>query len=163
MGYHIRVRLNARRSQRQRAQLDARLAGLRPLGALEPPRRGWLKAVRESLGMSAAQLGKRLGISAPNVLKLEANEIRRALTLGSLERAAEAMGCRLVYALVPEESLEAQVDAQAQRVARERLARSEHSMLLEDQAVPPELQELQLRELANELKAKLGPALWGEP
>jgi len=113
--------------------------------------------------MSAAQLGKRLGMGAANVLKLEANEVRRSLTLASLERAAEAMGCRLVYALIPEKSLEARVEEQAARVARAKLERTEHSMLLEDQSVPGNLQELQTVELAKEIKEKLGPELWGDP
>jgi predicted DNA-binding mobile mystery protein A len=85
------------------------------------------------------------------------------LTLASLERAAKALGCRVVYALIPDDSLEAQVDRQAQLVARERLKRSEHSMLLEDQTVPSNLEEVQVAELAKEIKDKLGPDLWGTP
>lgn len=113
--------------------------------------------------MSAQQLGERLGISAPPVLKMEANEVRGAVTLASLERAANAMGCRLVYALVPNEPLETQVDKRAELVARERLKRSEHSMLLENQEVPGALHELQVAELAKKLKEKLGADLWGTP
>ena len=159
------MRSDPKRLHRQRSQLDAKLSGLRLLAedARQVPRRGWLKAVRESLGMSAAQLGARLAISAPSVLKFEANEVSRALTLASLERAARAMGCQLVYALVPDEPLEIQLDKQAERAARRKLERSEHSMLLEDQSVPSPLRELEVADLARTIKERLGPELWEVP
>lgn len=149
---------------RQRAQLDVRLGNLHPLVPLAaPPRSGWLKAVRESLGMTAEQLGQRLGgISKQSVLKLEAGEQRRTATLGSLERAAKALGCQLVYAIVPEESLEKQLDRRTRQVARNSLLRTGHSMRLEGQEPPAELHEQQVDELAKDLKEELRH-VWDEP
>jgi|ERR1022692_2718879 predicted DNA-binding mobile mystery protein A len=152
-----------KRLHRQRAQLDARLAKLRPaLGQAIIPHGGWLKAVRESLGMSAEQLGHRLGISKQTVLQQEGNEARKALTLASLDRAARALGCRVAYAIVPERSLEAAVDERARLVAERRLERVAHSMRLEEQTPPSNLHRLQVAELAAELKSKLSH-LWDEP
>ena len=148
---------------RQRAQLDARFAKLRPLlEQATPPRRGWIKAIREALGMSAQQLGARLGVSQPAVANLERNEARRAATLVHLDRAARALGCRLVYAIVPDDTLEAQIDDRALGVARRKLKRVRHSMALESQAPSATLHDLQIVELAAELKRRLTSDLWNE-
>lgn len=113
--------------------------------------------------MSAEQLGKRLGISKQAVGSLERNEVRKTVSLDSLEKAARGLGCRVAYAIVPEPSLEALLDQRAQAVARRKLARVAHSMALEAQGPSAELDQLQLDELANELKEKLGRELWDEP
>jgi predicted DNA-binding mobile mystery protein A len=113
--------------------------------------------------MPAEQLGSLMGISKQAVLKLEANEIRKKITLESLERAARALGCDVSYAIVPESSLEALLDQRAKLVARRKLARVGHSMALEAQGPPAALNELQVDELANDLKRKLGRELWDEP
>jgi predicted DNA-binding mobile mystery protein A len=155
------MRLSPTRLHRQRAHLDTKLDNVRPaLAQLATPRGGWMRAIRESLGMSAQQLGKRLGISKQGVANLERNEVRKTLSLESLERAARALGCRVVYALVPDEPLESQLDTQAIIVARKKLQRVRHSMALEDQRPPDELHELQVKELAKKLKEHLSSDLW---
>jgi predicted DNA-binding mobile mystery protein A len=67
-----------------------------------PPRGGWVRAIREALGMTQAQLGARAGISRQSVQDFERAEADRRITLDSLDRLARAMGCRVAYALVPE-------------------------------------------------------------
>jgi predicted DNA-binding mobile mystery protein A len=151
------VKLLPDRLHRQRAQLDHRLAKLKPLIDLAArPRTGWLRAIRESLGMTAQQLGHRLGgISRQSVLKLETSESRQTITLGSLERAAAALGCRLVYAIVPDDSLEAQLDRRVGEISRRGLERTSHSMRLEGQEPPAELVALQIEDRAKRLKEEL--------
>jgi predicted DNA-binding mobile mystery protein A len=158
------MRQDPRRLKIQQLQLDARMSRIQPeISALATPGGGWIKATRESLGMSATQLGRLMGISKQAVANLEKSEVRGALSLGSLERAARALGCRVSYAIVPETSLGAIVDQRAKLVARRKLARVGHSMALEAQGSPRDLEELQVTELANELKTKLGRELWDEP
>lgn len=128
-----------------------------------PPRGGWIKATRESLGMTAAQLGKVMGISKQGVATLEKNEVRGTLALGSLERAARALSCKVSYAIVPETSLESIVSERAKLVARRKLARVGHSMALEAQGPPAALDELQVAELADDLMRTLKRELWDEP
>ena len=99
------------------------------------PARGWIRAIRNAFGMTAEQLGERMGVSQPTVQGLETSEADDAIQLKSLRRAAEALGCELVYALVPKASLEATYNAAAQALARHELVRIDHSMALEDQAV----------------------------
>ena len=94
-------------------QLDA---ALRAVQTAPLPTGGWIRAIREALGMSRNQLAKRLGIARLN--NLEGNEVSGGVTLARLQRAANALGCRLVYALVPKSSLEETVKLQAFRQAK---------------------------------------------
>ena len=115
-------------------QLDATLERLSCLHAVQRPVKGWLRAVREALGMSGKQFAKRLGVSAPRVTALEKNEMLGTVTLNTMRQAADALDCKFVYALVPrEKSLSATVRNRAEILAPKRLARVTHSMLLEDQ------------------------------
>lgn len=115
--------------------LDQRFKALRPLVEASRPPKGWVRAVRDALGMTGTQFAKRLGVAQPRVLELEKGEVSGSLTLKSLERAAEALGCRVVYALVPEKTLAETVERQAVRVADRQLAQVEQTMSLENQSV----------------------------
>lgn len=113
--------------------LDQHIQGIQVCDA---PSKGWIKAIRNAIGMTAAQLGVRLGISQQSVVSLEENEARDSITLSSLRRAAEGMDCRLVYALVPNKgSLENTIKNQARIRAMELLQAVDHSMKLEMQGV----------------------------
>ncbi|MGD0864658.1 MAG: mobile mystery protein A [Rhizomicrobium sp.] len=116
-------------------QLDRRLAAIRPLVANARPPKGWVRAIRDGLGMTTLQLARRIGVSQSRIPELEQAEAGGHITLKSLERAAEAMGCRVIYALVPERPLADILRAQAERIADRQLAAVAHSMQLEDQAV----------------------------
>lgn len=105
-----------------RQQLDMRLNSLQssqPL--LSPPAAGWIRALRDALGMTAAQLGKRLGVSQQRALAIENGEASGSITLASLVRAANALDCRLIYAVVPRSTLESLVEERAVMLARKRL------------------------------------------
>jgi predicted DNA-binding mobile mystery protein A len=121
-----------------RKHLESRLAPLRALGGLTRPHRGWVRAMRDALGMTAAQLAARLGVSQPRITVLEKAEAEGAVTLATLRHAAEGLGCTLVYALVPKEPLEAILTARAQSLAEHQLARTHHTMELENQALEPD-------------------------
>ena len=157
------MRLAPSRIRRQRALLDARLKKLRSLAADSSlPRNGWVRAIREALGMSAAQLGARLGVTKQAVREIENGEVDRRISLKTLDRSAQALGCRVVYLLIPEDTLEGRVDARARAVATKQLARVRHSMALESQEPARQLHELQIKELAEELKAKRSHELWDD-
>ena len=130
--------------------------------AFARPPRGWVKAIREALGMTTAQLAKRLGISQPSVVGLEKAEAAKVITLETLERAARALDCTLVYALVPRKPLETILRERAREKARERLRTISHSMSLEDQHVHEEDEHEQLERLAQKLLEGPGSALWDE-
>ena len=88
----------------------------------DPPLGGWVKAMRDALGMSSYQLARRMGFSQTRVRQFEAEEIAGSIRLSALHRAAEAMNCRLVYGLVPKQPLEEIVLRQAYLKAATQLA-----------------------------------------
>jgi predicted DNA-binding mobile mystery protein A len=142
--------------------LDSRFTALRPLADSPRPPKGWLRAIRDALGMTSAQLAHRIGIAQPSVVELEQSEARGAITLKTLERTAEALGCRLVYALVPLQPLSEIVQSRASEVADRKLASVAQTMRLEDQAVHDAQNQRELkRQLVEELLRR--PArLWDE-
>lgn len=119
---------------RDRRTLDNRLKRLPKKEDFTAPKLGWIKSIREALGMSAADLGARMGIARQSVLTLEDSETDGKAGLNSLKRAAEAMDCSLVYALIPNSSLENILRKQIEKVVDERMKKVSHSMKLEDQA-----------------------------
>jgi predicted DNA-binding mobile mystery protein A len=154
------MKLAKSRLNTQRRHLESKLAhwqAVRPLG--RPPS-GWVKAIRESLGMTARQLGQYLGMSSPAVTKLEARERDRSITLRDLDRAAQVLGCRLVYALVPEDTLEQTLERQSRKAALRLTRKAEHHMKLEAQGVEPAETHAQMRVLAQMLRERLDSRLW---
>jgi len=85
--------------------------------------------------MTTAQLAVRMRVKQPSVVGLERSEAKGSIELATLRRAAAALDCTLIYALVPNKSLETTVRERAREFARQRLEPVEHSMLLEDQKV----------------------------
>lgn len=92
-----------------------------------------MKAIRTALGMSQIALADKLGVSGAAVAKLERAETGGGITLTKLAEVASALDCTVVYALVPNSSLEDTVQRQARRVASERLGYVDSTMVLEDQ------------------------------
>lgn len=143
-----------------RRQLDKRLNLLRDSNAITRPPRGWIKAIREALGMTTAQLASRIGVSQPRVVAIEKAEKNSSITLDSLERAARALDCRVVYALIPRKPLNDLVEDRARTVAEKRLQSTRHSMALEGQSVDRSDEEEQLNRLSERLIEKAGSELW---
>ena len=121
--------------QRARQRLDERLVALKPENRLTPPPKGWIRAIRDALGMTGPQFAARLSIKPQSVADIEKSEATGSIQLETLRRAAEALDCTLVYALVPKTSLEGAVQSRARRIAMKDLARVAHTMKLEDQGV----------------------------
>jgi len=145
----------ARLATQSRKYLDRRFKELGAAARYEIPTRGWTKAIRESLGMTTEQLAKRLGVKQPSVIAIEQSEAKGTIELATLRRVAEALDCRLIYALVPNDPLETMVRDRARRFARQRRAPIEHSMLLEDQAVTGNGVEERLDEVIRETNPRL--------
>src|ERR1700685_2286784 len=145
----------ARLATQSRSQLDERFRELGPANRYTAPVRGWIQALREALGMSTAQLAKRLGIKQPSVAALEQSEAKGTIELATLRRVAEALDCTLVYALVPNKPLETTIRARAHAFAQKRRGPVEHTMMLEDQKVPEKNVEARLDEIVRETNPRL--------
>lgn len=118
---------------RARQRLDARLLKIKPEDQFRPPPKGWVRAIREALGMSGVQFSARLGVRPQSVEALEKSEATGTIQLKTLRRAAEALNCTLVYALVPKTSLSETVRERARKIALRDLGRVSHTMRLEAQ------------------------------
>jgi predicted DNA-binding mobile mystery protein A len=107
------------------------------LGTDSPrPQKGWIRAIREATGVTVRELAKRLDKAPSVAAHFEKSEAEYRITLGSLRRAADALGCELVYALVPKNgNVQELSEAGARAEASENVRAVEHSMALEDQAV----------------------------
>jgi len=121
-----------------RKGLDQRVAALKSTAAhAQRPARGWLRAVREAIGLKQETVARTIGVTRPSYRDLESSEARGSISLSSLTRAAEAMDCELVYFLVPRDAVAKTFGELALRhdSAMKHLHASEHSMALEGQAV----------------------------
>ena len=100
------------------------------------PQMGWIRAIRQATGVTTRELARRLGQARSRTSALEKAEAEYRITLGSLREAAEALGCQLVYALVPKSGgVQELAEQQTRAKAAENVRAVEHSMALEDQAV----------------------------
>jgi predicted DNA-binding mobile mystery protein A len=121
---------------------DLRLRQLtRSLSAFEAarqearPQRGWLRAIREGLGLSLEEVGKRLGQSRRRIQEFEKAEAKDRITLDSLRRVASALDCELLYTIVPKSGTITELaERRARAQATEDVLDVEHTMALENQA-----------------------------
>ncbi len=150
-----------------REQLDKKLIFLRDFAAAGMPAQGWIKAIREALGLSASQLGKRAGIDQSRISRLESAEKSGDLKLSSLQKIAKALGMKFVYGFVPEgtegteDTLEAMVREQAKKIALRRIETLEGTMRLEKQALSDEEQKRALNDMVEKILVDPPKDFWG--
>jgi predicted DNA-binding mobile mystery protein A len=143
-------------------QIDRKLGKLRSLSSTPAPRRGWINEIRRALGMSLRQLGRRMDVSQAAVSQFERGEVEGTITLATIRKVGEALGCEFTCALIPKGSLEDLIRARARKVAEETLERAAHSMDLERQGVPPAETRKQLDELTEQLFRDRPRTLWDD-
>jgi len=144
-----------------RQQLDAKLNQLKGL-SLSKSEAGWIKLIREALGMSTKQLGKRVGIDQSRITRLENAETEGDLKLSSLKRIAEGLDMQFVYAFVPKTSLEDMVQTQAKKIAKKRMNKVTHTMRLEDQELSKEDKEKAMEDLVQKILIDEPKDFWGQ-
>lgn len=143
-----------------RKALDNKIAFLPSLEKMQRPHKGWIKAVREALGMSSKQLAARLKVSPPRITVLEKSEVDETVTLASLRRAAEALDCAFVYSFVPKGSFDEVVRARARRVAAIIIRKVDHSMRLEAQNLDKETLSEEIENLAAQILREQQKIIW---
>ena len=141
-------------------QLEHTLAQVAP-DALPPiPRSGWLRTMREALGMNSRQLASRVGIRVSTLLGAEKNEVAGTISMNQLKRVAAAMDCELLYFLIPREPLRSQIERRAEELANAGVASVAHSMAAQAQDAGDEFWEAQIAELKVELLRGRRSRLW---
>lgn len=145
----------------QREQLDRQFRALRTAKLARPPR-GWIKAIRDALGMNGRQLADRMGIVRSHLSQLEKAEVCETATISSLRRAAEALGCDLVYGFVPRDGATfAQLVYQQAQAAAERIVEEvATSMALEAQSVDRVFRKREVNRIATELVTSMPRDFW---
>jgi predicted DNA-binding mobile mystery protein A len=142
-------------------QVDEALATVRSSASLPlVPPSGWIRTIREALGMTTRQLAKRVGIGLSTLIATEKNEAAGTISLNQLRRVAAALDCELRYVLVPRESLRARIERRAEEAARARVAGVAHSMTLEAQDAGKEFADAQVETLKAELLRDRRSRLW---
>lgn len=126
----------------------------------QPPSEGWLVSLRKALGMSGTQVAKRLGVTRSAIYQAERNEREGAISISQMEKLAEAMGGRFVYAIIPEGSVQDVIRAQAYRKAEARIRRAGAHMALESQSLSREQTKRKIDELAEQLMRDMPSDFW---
>lgn len=141
-------------------QLDIKLNPVESMRYLSRPKLGWLAVIRKSLGMSRAQLAAQLRITRNSIQKIEQSEAANTISLNTLQKAANGLGCDVYYVLLPKDkSFLDFVTKQAKRIARKVVLNSAKHMALEDQAALDKIEE-QVELLADELLHSKLKELW---
>ncbi len=144
-----------------REQLDGKLEKLKSLSSLNMEK-GWIKVIREALGMSAKQLGKKVGIDQSRISRLENAEIENDLKLSSLKKIAEGLNMKFVYGFVPETSLEDMVREQAKKIAMKRMAKVNLTMRLEEQELSDDQKQKTLDDLIQKIMFEEPKDFWNQ-
>jgi len=84
-----------------RKKLDVEMRHYRRAGMDKNPTNQLLRAVRQALRVPVLEIAEKMGVCRSVVLDLEAREPKNTVTLKSMSRMAEAMGCKVVYGIVP--------------------------------------------------------------
>jgi predicted DNA-binding mobile mystery protein A len=129
---------------------------------LTVPQEGWIRTVRKALGMSGVQLAHWMGVSKAQVLQTEKNEAAGSLTIKTMEKAAAALGCRFVYALVPETTSAELINKRAGEKARNIVEKANAHMALEAQTLSPDQIRFEIERLQGEFVRTKPGDLWND-
>ena len=142
-------------------QLNGKMLAFASLQKVAQPPTGWIKAIRNAIGMSMLQLGNRLSITKQSVQDMESRERDGSVTIKALREAARALDMQLVYGFVPNDgSLEALIDRKAKELATQIVMRTNNSMKLEDQENSKQRIEKAIQERAFAIKTEMPKTLW---
>lgn len=143
-----------------RKLLSKKMNKLRPLLGMKIPAAGWLKTIRESLGMTLEELGDRVGLDKSRVYRIEQAEVDGDLQLSTLQKMAEGLEMTFVYGYVPDKDLEEIVREQARKIAMKRLERVDHSMKLEVQGLSDEEHKHTLNDMVDKILVEESRNIW---
>jgi predicted DNA-binding mobile mystery protein A len=142
-------------------QLNSKMLAFTSLQKIAPPPTGWIKAIRNAIGMSMLQMGKRLSITKQSVQDIERREKDGSISIKALREAARALDMQLVYGFVPNDgSLEQLIDRKAKELATQIVQRTSNSMKLEDQENSKQRIEKAIEERATIIKNEMPKTLW---
>lgn len=142
-------------------QLNTKMLAYASLQKVALPPTGWIKAIRNAIGMSMLQLGNRLSITKQSVQDIERREKDGSITIKALREAARALDMQLVYGFVPNDgSLELLIERKAKELATQIVMRTNNTMKLEDQENTKQRIEKAIQERTTIIKTEMPKTLW---
>jgi predicted DNA-binding mobile mystery protein A len=133
------------------------------VAGLKTPPEGWLRTVRNALGMSGAEVASKMGVTRGRVTQAEHAELTGGVTLKSMRATAEAMGCRFVYAIIPASGrIEDIITAQARKKAMAIVGTASKHMALENQKLPDDKIAQEVERLTREIAQEMPPDFWSD-
>lgn len=126
------------------------------------PPEGWLCTARKALGMSAAQLARRLGVTRAQVSNTEKGELAGSVTMKTLQTMAESMGYRLVYAIVPQQKVQDILADRAKKKATRIVEETHKHMALEEQALSEKQIGLEIERLQQDFLRNMPSHFWDD-
>lgn len=142
-------------------QLNTKMLAYASLQKVAPPPTGWIKAIRNAIGMSMLQLGNRLSITKQSVQDIERREKDGSITIKALREAARALDMQLVYGFIPNDgSLELLIERKAKELATQIVMRTNNTMKLEDQENTKQRIEKAIQERTTIIKTEMPKTLW---
>ena len=150
-----------RKNKLQFQQLNEKMLQLAGMKHVIIPPIGWIKAIRNGIGMSMEQLGKKLSITKQGVMDIEKREKEGAITIKSMQEIAKAIDMQFVYGFVPDAgSLDQMIEMRSLEMATKIVQRTSNTMKLEDQENSKERIEKAIKERAAEIINKTPKILW---
>jgi len=142
-------------------QVDRKIKQFSKLSESDIPVEGWIYTIRQALGISLKQLGKRMQLSASGVKEMEKREKNCSITIKSLNDFASALELRLIYGFIPKDgSLEKMIEKKALEIAQQIVLKTSHSMALEDQENAPSRIKKAIKDRAQQIKNEMPKYLW---
>ena len=132
----------------------------RTLQSIEKPPEGWLSVTRKALGMSGVQVAVRMGVSRNAVYQAERNERAGAITINQMQKLADALGGRFVYAIVPNGTVDEMIRVQALKKAEAHVRRASAHMVLEKQSLSEAQTKQRVEEMAENLVRDMPSDFW---
>jgi transcriptional regulator with XRE-family HTH domain len=87
----------------RRKKLDAEMKPFRKMAKVKNPTNNLLRTIRQTLRFPVAEIAEKMGVCISVVMGIEERELTNTATVRSMARVAKAMGCKLVYGIVPED------------------------------------------------------------
>ena len=134
-----------------REQLDSKLSTLKGFTAQGLKSIGWIKTIREALGMTSTNLASRVGVNQSRIIHMEKAESDGNIKISTMEKVADALDMDFVYGFVPRTSLNEMVRQQAQKIALHKMERLDNTMRLELQELSSEEKERALKDMIDRI------------
>jgi predicted DNA-binding mobile mystery protein A len=134
-----------------REQLDSKLSTLKEFTVQGLKSIGWIKTIREALGMTSTNLASRVGVNQSRIIHMEKAESDGNIKISTMEKVADALDMDFVYGFVPRTSLNEMVRQQAKKIALHKMERLDNTMRLELQELSSEEKERALTDMIDRI------------